>query len=95
MGNQCPGFWKLERRQHFKEPGYDSWEAFAKGEWEESLSILEAERVDMVAYHRRVKEHGFVARRVRVVEEPISPYLQWELYALRVRDQCGGAACES
>jgi hypothetical protein len=44
----------------------------------------------MLDYHRKVEQHGFVARRVRVVEEPIIPYLQWELYALRVRDQCGG-----
>ncbi|WP_432993175.1 DUF6879 family protein [Dactylosporangium sp. CA-233914] len=85
------GFWKLERQQFFKEPGYDSWEAFAKGEWEESLRILEAGRADMADYHRRVEEHGFVARRVRIVEEPIIPYLQWELHALRVRDQCGGS----
>ncbi len=85
------GFWKLERQQCFKEPGYDSWEAFAKGDWEESLRILEAGRADMADYHRRIEEHGFVARRVRVVEEPITPYLQWELHALRVRDQCGGS----
>ncbi|MFC7276043.1 DUF6879 family protein [Paractinoplanes rhizophilus] len=85
------GFWKLERQQFFKEPGYDSWEAFAKGDWDASLSLLEAGRADMAAYHRRVEEHGFVARRVRVVEEPITAYLQWELHALRIRDQCGGS----
>jgi hypothetical protein len=85
------GFWKLERQQFFKEPGYDSWEAFAKGEWDESLRLLDAGREDMADYHRRVEEHGFVARRVRVVEEPIIAYLQWELYALRIRDQCGGS----
>ncbi|MDF5753640.1 DUF6879 family protein [Spongiactinospora sp. TRM90649] len=85
------GFWKLERQQHFKEPGYDSWEAFAKGDWQESLRILEAGRDDMADYHDRIRKRGFAARRVRVVEEPITPYLQWELHALRVRDQCGGS----
>jgi hypothetical protein len=85
------GFWKLERQQFFREPGYDSWEAFAKGDWDESLSLLESGRKDMLDYHRRVQEQGFVARRVRVVEEPIIPYLQWELYALRIRDQAGGS----
>ncbi|MDH6121889.1 DUF6879 family protein [Kitasatospora sp. GAS204B] len=84
------GFWKLERQQTFREPGYDSWAAFAKGEWDRSLGILEAGRKDMEDYHRRIHEHGFSARRVRVVEEPISAYLQWELHALRVRDQSGG-----
>jgi hypothetical protein len=84
------GFWKLERQQFFQEPGYNSWEAFARGDWETSLRLLEAGRADMDAYHRKIDEHGFVARRVRVVEEPITAYLQWELYALRVRDECGG-----
>jgi hypothetical protein len=32
---------------------------------------------------------GSALRRVRVVEEPISPYLHWELHSLRVRVQCG------
>ncbi|GGK86402.1 DUF6879 family protein [Mangrovihabitans endophyticus] len=85
------GFWKLERQQFFKEPGYDSWEAFARGDWDASLGLLEAGRADMAAYHRRVEEHGFAAYRVRVVEEPITAYLQWELHALRIRDQCGGS----
>lgn len=85
------GFWKLERQQHFQEPGYDSWEAFARGDWAESLRLLEAGRADMAAYHHRIKEHRFAAKRVRIVEEPLTPYLHWELYALRVRDQCGGA----
>lgn len=86
-----PGFWKLERQQFFKEPGYDSWEAFSKGDWDESLRLLEAGRKDMLDYHRRIQEHGFIARRARIVEEPITPYLQWELHALRIRDQCGGS----
>lgn len=84
------GFWKLERQQTFKEPGYDSWEAFARGDWDESLRLLDAGREDMAEYHRKVDRHGFVARRVRVVEEPLSAYMQWELHALRIRDQCGG-----
>ncbi|MEU7876145.1 DUF6879 family protein [Dactylosporangium sp. NPDC049140] len=86
-----PGFWKLERQQFFKEPGNASWEAFAKGDWDESLRILEAGRGDMADYYRRTAERGFVTRRVRVVEEPIIPYLQWELHVLRMRDEFGGA----
>ncbi|MDQ0934094.1 DUF6879 family protein [Streptomyces turgidiscabies] len=82
-------FWKLERQQTFKEPGYDSWEAFWRGDWDESLRLLETGRADMAEYHRKVEQHGFVARRARVVEEPLSDYMQWELRALRIRDQCG------
>jgi hypothetical protein len=85
------GFWKLERQQVFKEPDYDSWVAFARGDWDQAMRLLEAGRADMEGYHRKVAEHGFVAARVRVVEEPISAYLQWELNALRIRDECGGS----
>ncbi|MCB5908180.1 DUF6879 family protein [Streptomyces pinistramenti] len=84
------GFWKLERQQTFKEPGYDSWEAFARGEWGESMRLLEVGRADMAEYHRKIDRHGFKARRIRVVDEPLSDYMQWELHALRIRDQCGG-----
>lgn len=86
-----PGFWKLERQQFFKEPGHESWEAFAKGDWDQALRIIEAGRADMVDYYRKVAERGFVTRRVRVVEEPIGAYLQWELHLLRMRDEYGGA----
>jgi hypothetical protein len=85
------GFWKLERQQTFKEPGYGSWEAFARGEWTESLRLLELGRSDLEEYHRKMDRHGFVARRIRVVEEPLSDYMQWELHALRVRNQSGGS----
>lgn len=83
------GFWKLERQQFFREPGYDSWESFARGDWAESLRLLAAGRAGMEAEHRRMAEYGFSVRRVRVVEEPIIPYLQWELHVLRQRELCG------
>lgn len=84
------GFWKLERQQSFREPGYDSWEAFARGDWAESLRLLEAGRPELEDYHRRIARLGFAARRVRVVEEPLTDYLRWELHALRIRDASGG-----
>lgn len=34
-------FWKLEARQVFAEPGNDSWKAFARGNWEEAVRLLE------------------------------------------------------
>lgn len=83
------GFWKFERQQFFQEPGDDSWEAFARGAWHEALRLIEARRADLEAEHRKVAEHGFRVHRVRVVEEPIIPYLQWELHLLRLREQCG------
>lgn len=83
------GFWKLERQQFFQEPGHDTWDAFAEGDWEESLRRLEAGRPGLEAYFRQVAEHGFAVRRVRVVEEPLTAYMQWELHALRLRERCG------
>jgi hypothetical protein len=85
-----PGFWKLERQQVFKEPGYDSWEAFARGDWDDSMRLLETGRADLETEYRKIADHGFVTGRARIVEEPISAYLQWELTALRIRDECGG-----
>jgi len=84
------GFWKLERQQSFAEPGNPSWEAFSQGRWGEALRIIEAGRRDLVDYHERLAAIGSFARRIRVVSLPLAPYLQWELHALKVRDEAGG-----
>jgi hypothetical protein len=83
------GFWKLERQQFFREPSNESWRAFAEGDWDEALRLIEAGRDELVDYHRKVAEHDFTASRVRVVEFPIIPYVQWELHALRLRAETG------
>ncbi|MEV4972777.1 DUF6879 family protein [Streptomyces scopuliridis] len=83
------GFWKLERRQTFREPGVKSWEAFFRGEWGKALSLISEQRGHYERYFRKIADHGFGLHRVRVVEEPISPYLQWELNLLRLKEQCG------
>lgn len=80
---------KLERGQYFKERGFSSWEAFAAGEWDRALSLTE-ERRD--AYARQVREAeqlGVAQRRLRVVEFPVTPYVQWEMHVLRVRVETG------
>jgi len=82
-------FWKLERQQHFREPGDDSWQAFAEGNWNEALRLLEARRDDLTHYYRKIATHGFANYRVRVVEQPVIPYLQWELHLLRARERAG------
>ncbi|MFJ3280211.1 DUF6879 family protein [Streptomyces halstedii] len=83
------GFWKLERQQSFREPGVESWEAFRKGHWDESLALIEGQRGHYEKYLRRIAGSGFALHRVRCVEEPISPYLQWELHLLHLKAQCG------
>src|SRR4051794_31933670 len=84
------GCWKLERQQHFVESDDTSWDAFTAGDWPRALRLLEERRQNVADYEKRIARHGFEVRRVRVVEEPISPYLFWELNSLHVRFQVGG-----
>lgn len=84
------GFWKLERRQVFQEPTDDSWVAFSEGRWDQALRLLEARRPALEGYYQRIAAAGFTTRRVRVVEQPLTPYLRWELHLLRLRHQLGG-----
>jgi hypothetical protein len=81
--------WKLERRQHFREPGFASWEAFARGDWDTALRLIEDEREYLTEFSAKAGQLGIVLYRVRVVEVPINPYLQWELHLLKLRAECG------
>ncbi|GAB3650198.1 DUF6879 family protein [Glycomyces tarimensis] len=83
-------FWKLERAQTFAEPGDASWEAFNSGDWDESMRLLEERRPDLTDYHDEARAAGVSTHRIRIVEKPISPYLQWELNLLKIRDETGG-----
>lgn len=85
-----PGFWKLERQQTFKEPNEPSWRAFAAGDWDECVRLIQEKRDELSAYFQRVADSGFINRRVRVVGKPITPYLQWELNVLALRHEYGG-----
>jgi hypothetical protein len=81
--------WKLERRQQFREPGFASWEAFSRGQWTEALRLIEARRESLTEFAAKAAENGMDLYRLRVVAEPIIPYLQWELHSLKVRAECG------
>lgn len=83
-------FLKLERGQEFAEPGDASWEAFNRGDWEESMRLLEARREDLVKYHGETAAAGTSTARIRIVSLPLTPYLQWELNLLKIRDETGG-----
>jgi hypothetical protein len=84
------GFWKLERLQHYQEPGLASWEAyFRDGDWDRSLRLAEELRPAFAAHLQRLAAAGVAHHRVRVVERPLSPYVRWELHLLRLKDQLG------
>ena len=83
------GFWKLERLQTYQEHGFASWEAFRGGDWERALELIDGLRPEFEQHLARIRDSGFSHHRVRVVEEPITPYVQWELHVLQAKDQCG------
>jgi hypothetical protein len=84
-------FWKLERGEEFAEPGNDSWEAFARGDWDESLRLIEDFREGMIRVHQAHAAAGRSTYRIRIVSLPPTPYVQWELHVLRLRDETGGS----
>ncbi|MDT3395951.1 hypothetical protein RKE29_04725 [Streptomyces sp. B1866] len=81
--------WKLERRQHFEEQGSPSRDALRRGEWSEALRLLEERRGDLLALAREDERRGRAFHRVRVVAEPLTPYMQWQLHSLRQRAEFG------
>ncbi|MEU9413643.1 DUF6879 family protein [Streptomyces sp. NPDC048281] len=81
--------WKLERLQHFEEANDDSREALRQGDWSAVLRLFEAERDALVRKARDEVSRGAVFHRIRVVEEPLTPYVQWELHWLRLNAECG------
>jgi hypothetical protein len=83
-------FWKLERGQVFAEPGDASWEAFDRGDWDEAMRLLESRRADLVKYHEETAASGTSTHRIRIVSLPLTPYMQWELNLLKIRDETGG-----
>jgi hypothetical protein len=82
-------FWKLERAQAFAEPYGESWRAFDRGDWEESLRLLEKDRARIVQENRQDAERGMFSKRVRVVSLPPTGYLHWELYSHKISDEAG------
>lgn len=80
---------KIERGQTFKEQGSPSYDAFASGDWAGALRLIEDEREATAAYFRDAARRGLAFRRIRVVEFPVSPYLQWEMNVFRLRSELG------
>lgn len=82
--------WKLERRQYFEEQGDPSRDALTRGDWQGALRVFDEERDGQIAKARENKRRGYAFHRVRVVEHPVTAYVQWELHALRQQAELGG-----
>ncbi|WP_031522534.1 DUF6879 family protein [Streptomyces sp. NRRL F-5123] len=74
--------WKLERRQHFEETGSASRDALRRGDWDEALRLFATREDKLRAEAEDDARRGSVFHRLRVVEEPLTPYIQWELHSL-------------
>jgi hypothetical protein len=68
--------WKLERIQVFQQPEDPSYAAMMAGDWKRSLELIEDKRKG--AARSLGSLDAETNRRVRVVEKPVSHYLQWE-----------------
>ncbi|GAB3155806.1 DUF6879 family protein [Microbispora hainanensis] len=78
--------WKLERAQHFHEPDTPSWVAMMSGDWDRSLALMNEMRfADDLPPRAEL-------RRLRIVEMPPTPYLQWEIVLLAARTRAGERA---
>ncbi|MFI7616650.1 DUF6879 family protein [Nonomuraea terrae] len=64
-------FWRLERVQGF----HESRIARRESDWDRSAKLVDGVR----------PVRPFPCRRIRVVEQPVTPYLQWEMHVLALR----------
>ncbi|PSK80559.1 hypothetical protein CLV63_1531 [Murinocardiopsis flavida] len=81
--------WKFERRQHFEETGNASRDALLRGDWRESIRLISERREGLLEASELDRRRGAFLHRVRVVETPLTPYMQWQLHSLRLRAECG------
>jgi uncharacterized protein DUF6879 len=66
-----------------------SWEAFAAGDWDRALELNEHERDTVRAKVAEGQSLGVESRRLRVLEHPATPYLQWEMQYFRLLAEAG------
>ncbi|MFC4014448.1 DUF6879 family protein [Nonomuraea purpurea] len=73
--------WKLERAQNFDEGDLSSYLAMLDGDWNRAMELADQMRPGFRADNPDLMDF----RRIRVVEEPFSQYVRWELALLSMR----------
>jgi hypothetical protein len=81
--------WKLERQESFREPAVPSWAAMERGDWDTAVRLVEEMRAGRAELQKKLDQKGIVQRRIRIVGHPVTPYLQWEMHALRLWAELG------
>lgn len=82
-------FFKLERQQAYQEPDDPSYQAFARGDLSEAIRLVRERIREQKPLYEVARQKGIDIIRVRVVERPLSDYLQYEFEAYKVSQEYG------
>ena len=80
---------KLERLQNYVEEDNASWSEFQNGNIQHSLELMRTIRAAEAQYDIEFFRRGLQFLRVRAVECPLSPYVEWELQSHAISAQYG------
>lgn len=80
-------FFKVEVWQTYQEPGTASLEAFESGDLTRAESLVRAEADAEIDVYRTFRRKGVPFARLRVIEQPLTAYLRWELLNYVVRSE--------
>jgi hypothetical protein len=83
-------FLKLECRQTYQERDTNkSQEMYNKGEIDKARELWRQEAKADQPLYAEVKSRGLDYARIRLIQEPLTPYLEYELMAYRIREAMG------
>lgn len=83
-------FLKVECWQAYQElPDNRSQEAFLRGDVERAVALLRDEARSDEPLYRDVRDRGLDYARIRMVQEPLSEYLRYEILSYRIREALG------
>lgn len=83
--------WKLERRQYFEEQNSPSRDALTRGDWQKAIGLLAGRRDRWLAEAEEDRGRRHTFHRVRVVDYPLTSYVQWEMHSLVQEDELGSS----
>ena len=83
-------FLKLECWQAYQEQPHNvSQQAFQRGETDRARALLRQEAEKDRRLYQDIEERGFDYARIRVVQEPLTDYLAYEMMSYRIRASMG------